>query len=826
MELALAALLIAYLPGALIFRLPVAGRERRAALDAGERVFWHVMLSVAWSLSVVLILAALDVYRFERLLWINAGLAGLLLAGGRRRLAFAGTARRPTWSILLPVSLIALGAWQFFPTSEYVIGGKDPGTYISEGVQIAQRGTLAIHDPVVAAVPDFARDLFFPVHYGFPEYSTRFMGFYLMDPRTGAVMGQFPHLFPASIAIGYGLDGLTGARSAVAVWAILGVLSVYFAGARFVGRGAAWVAAALLSANVITSWFARYPNAEVAMQALVFAALLAYARAHEDGDAFFAPVAGCLAGLFFFHRIDAPLGVAGMIAATALVFVVAGRRPRAGFLIPLAIGAILGWLYLSGPLRAYFAWPRMYVGRLSTLGVAAAGLASLAALVVLGWLRRRHGERTRTMVPLVIAAIVLAAAAYAWFLRQPGGRLTDYDAYALRTFTEFYVRPIVLAASLVGLVLVARREFWRDPAMVATIVGFSMVFFYKIRIVPIHFWAARRFVPVILPGILLLASRALVGPADQRWRGRSLVRIAAGACLAGLVAVQFLAAARPVRSHVEYAGAIPAVERLASSFGERDLVIVESRDTGSDVHTLALPLAYIYARNVLVLASAKPDKLMLRTFLEDAERRYERVLFLGGGGTDLLSRRIVATPVGSEQVRVPEYESLYNAYPRGVRRKDFDYGVFQLALGELAAGGFSLDVGREDELNVVRFFDKETTEGRTVRWTRATSYVAVPGLSGAERELVLVMHDGGRVKAAGPARVDVFFDRTPIATLDVASGFRPYRVALPFDLVRRAAKRDDPAELTLVSTVWRPRDFLGGSDDRPLGVMVDRVEIR
>ena len=56
------------------------------------------------------------------------------------------------------------------------------------------------------------------------------MGFFIKDPDAGAVVGQFPHLFPASIAIGYGLDGLTGARRTVGVWAILGMLAVYFAG--------------------------------------------------------------------------------------------------------------------------------------------------------------------------------------------------------------------------------------------------------------------------------------------------------------------------------------------------------------------------------------------------------------------------------------------------------------------------------------------------------------------------------------------------------------------------------------------------------------------
>ena len=186
-----------------------------------------------------------------------------------------------------------LGVWRFFPPSEYIIGGKDPGVYMNEGIQIAQRGALVVaRSGRRRRCRAFARDLFFPSHQRPDYYSVRFMGFFIQDPDTGAVVGQFPHLFPASIAIGYGLDGLTGARRTVGVWAILGLLAVYFAGARLVGRPAAAAAAALLALHVIQVWFARYPNAEVVMQALLFAALLANARAHVDGDAFFAPVAG------------------------------------------------------------------------------------------------------------------------------------------------------------------------------------------------------------------------------------------------------------------------------------------------------------------------------------------------------------------------------------------------------------------------------------------------------------------------------------------------------------------------------------------------------
>ena len=66
---------------------------------------------------------------------------------------------------------------------------------------------------------------------------------------------------------------------------------------------------------------------------------------------------------------------------------------------------------------------------------------------------------------------------------------------------------------------------------------------------------------------------------------------------------------RPSQScgHVEYAGVIAKLEGLAAKATDRDLLVVESRNA-SDTHVLALPLAYIYARNVLVLNSPRPDK--------------------------------------------------------------------------------------------------------------------------------------------------------------------------------------------------------------------------
>jgi hypothetical protein len=335
----------------------------------------------------------------------------------------------------------------------------------------------------------------------------------------------------------------------------------------------------------------------------------------------------------------------------------------------------------------------------------------------------------------------------------------------------------------------------------------------------------RRLVPIMLPGVLLFASAAALGP----WRaGRSRIAArVAGAAFVALVAWHYSAVAAPVAAHVEYSGLVPYLDQLAARFSDRDLVILEGRDAGSDTHVFAAPLAYLHDRRVLVLESPIPDKDVLEAFLAYAQRKYERVYFVGGGGTDLLSRRIQARPVTDEKVRVPEYEvTSWQEFPDEVRRKDFEYSIYELNLGEASSGAFQLDVGIRDDLHVVRFHAKETNDGRTVRWTGAQSFVALPGLSGSERTLAVVMHNGGRPASAGPARVEVLFDGQALGTVDVPGRFETFTFALPADAVRRAGTRDAPVQLTLRSSTWVPRDALGGSDGRTLGVMVDRIEVQ
>lgn len=247
------------------------------------------------------------------------------------------------------------------------------------------------------------------------------------------------------------------------------------------------------------------------------------------------------------------------------------------------------------------------------------------------------------------------------------------------------------------------------------------------------------------------------------------------------------------------------------------------------MHVLATPLAYVYAKNVLLLASARPDKPSLAAFVEWARTEYDRVYYVGGTGTDLLSHGYGMRPVTSERFQVPEFESTTDGLPRVVTRKEFEFGMYEFVdpVPTEPGGWFDLDVGTNDDLHVLRFHSREQTEGRTFRWTRRASYISVTTIHPTARELTLVLHDGGRPPAAPPARVEVFLHLQRIGQIDlVPGGFRPYTVPIPADLAARASSAGDPVELRLMSTTWVPHDVLGVDDRRELGVMVDRVTIK
>ena len=150
-------------------------------------------------------------------------------------------------------------------------------------------------------------------------------------------------------------------------------------------------------------------------------------------------------------------------------------------------------------------------------------------------------------------------------------------------------------------------------------------------------------------------------------------------------------------------------------------MLVEAR-AASDLHALALPLSYIYARNVLVLYDSRPDKRAVREFLTWAHERYENVYFIAGGGTDLLSPGVGSIVVATERFQVPEYEkTAYDVYPRRSVMKPFDFTIYRLVQTGSTPPPQSLDIGGTDDLHLVDFL----SQGEA--WRRQSDVPMEPG---------------------------------------------------------------------------------------------------
>jgi hypothetical protein len=166
-----------------------------------------------------------------------------------------------------------------------------------------------------------------------------------------------------------------------------------------------------------------------------------------------------------------------------------------------------------------------------------------------------------------------------------------------------------------------------------------------------------------------------------------------------------------------------------------------------------------------------------------------------------------------------------NGYPTDVRYKEFDFGIYRFVAAGQADGTLAIDVGDQDDLQVVRFHAKERDARGTYRWTRALSYLSLVDVPPDARALVLWMDDGGRPAAAAPATVELQIGETSLGRVVVRGSIQPYRFPIPPEVAQAISSSRDAVTVRVRTATWRPREVLQAGDDRELGVMVDRVEL-
>ena len=503
------------------------------------------------------------------------------------------------------------------------------------------------------------------------------MGFFLVNPDTGTVIDQFPHLYPTAIAIGYDMAGLTGARHASTACAVIGVLALYFLGARLIGKPAGAAAAGLLAIHLVQVWHARIPNSEVLAQGLLLTGLLALARAHQDDDVFFAPVAGVALGLLPFARFDGVLAIA-----------LAG----AGLELPGSSAGVFAGI--SGPARRRQPWR-------SLRSTCSPGCAVCRESADLGDGQRlpqrsRCGRARRCAWPVVVAAPGTASPPLrrwaapcphrrrgAGGLRlvpaEPEGKLALHDAESLACSAGTSIPPP------------SRRRWQGCHRRAAGLLARSRLFSGRVR--HRHFrllsnpHRARALLgdaplsPIILPAVLWASRRRCCcrWPArrgDPGARGARAGRYGLRLAVLAMVAWGFWSATDRIRPHVEYAGVIARLEAIGRAIhgaGSRGCRITQRIGRACPRAAAGLRLRPARAG----LNSPKPDKAVFEVFLGWARQHFARSISSAAAAPICCRGRSPWNQSQASDFRSPSTSRCATPYPTGVRYKEFDFGIYK-----------------------------------------------------------------------------------------------------------------------------------------------------
>jgi hypothetical protein len=851
----LSGLILFLVPGLLVLALLPA--RDRDALAWDERALLAVALSVMAASWVGLVLAEAGAFSLTRAAVLVAAAAALVAVWRRGALGWPLVRPRRVGEAAPALAVLAVAFTLQARPTEYLLGGRDPGTYVAAMATIGRTGGVAYTDPAVLSIPPADVELFYRNPQA-PAYTWgRFMGFPLERPQTGRVVPEFFHLFPVFGAFLFQAMGVKGALAAPPVFGVLGTLAVFLALRRLFGPAPALLGALLLAVNVVQVWFGRYPVTETASQMLVFLGLLAVWHWEERGSAAFAALGGTAFGLSLLVRIDSVLLLAPI--AAYLLFRWARRdlpwRQGWAFLAPL------GLLALHALVHAAF-WSRKYLLEVATrpywrqpwwawLAVAAALLALVLLVHAQGpALARRIHERGGALRAGLVAAIA-GLSLYLYFVRPvlsvwaggdgndavsrgqtpwlPAGPLADpgwlralgfsrlaaHDAQAFLRL-GWFLTPLGLALAVLGLMLVVWRWRRRDLLPVLVTLAFAAFYFYKIRVYNDYFFALRRFVPVVLPMALGLAAFVLV-----RLAARGGARRAGAAALCAALFASFLARTWPLWRHVDWHDSVRFVADVARRFGPQDVVVFEQK---ASIHLLSLPLWAVHGVHVLELARFNPDPERVNHLIRAWRARWRNIYFVYTYRTDLCG--VFLQRVEDADFGTHEWERAYGRPPAGPEPRAFRFTVARAVLPEeLQVPALDdVDIGGSDDFLVSGFYEKEGG----YRWTGRCGSVYLPAAAGGGVVAVTASLGPRRPATLPPPAVVVSLSGVRLGQFVPGPAWTTAEFPLP------AAPPAGPPVLRLDVTdgrrgralTWRPANVLPGSDDtRDLGVMVDRIVV-
>ena len=695
----------------------------------------------------------------------------------------------------------------FAAPTDPMAGGRDMAVYANHAIYMAHHGRLDI------PYPDGIEPELLPP--GWVGYS----GVYSTEPTLTV---QFAHVYPAWLAQAFAAFGYGGLLRLNSVLAVVALVAVFALARRYMPEGIAVLAVLFLAFDAGQVWVVRNTLTEPMTQLFAVTGLLLMAAPNPVRPKAAAIWAGVAIGMTAVVRLDSlvllPLLIVGHTVASLLA-----RDGQFGLRATAFYAAALPMFAIAVAYYAAFSWPYLafHLPLVLPIGVATVLAALMFALSRVERIRSVGMNVLPATWTLIVASVsVLLLAGYAYFIRPLVGpfQLLPVDTpVPFRSYVEdamrnlaAYVTPVVLWMAIVQWVIamafaVRHRTVILLPVLVM-VGGFSAMYFWNQAITPDHFWAIRRFMPIIMPGTILLAAYLgwmLVSRVPLPWR-RVLIGIAALA-----LAAQTYRIGNPMLSVAERSGVYSAIEELAEYIPTDQMLIGPLNRT--DIHTFGTALFMGFDKSVLAVsyeAEGGRDELLSR--IREASPSRPVLAIASGDRVGWLEGDVVASVNQQFELMTPTVRPV----PQQVANRELRLALVQVT----GLNTLDSELGPSNHWLVRETGFYRTEAEGTARWTDGNAVLQVP-----------IPED----EVAAQLAIDLLWTGPLGATIDIVyndhslfSGYVPSgEWQRTFDLPATSDIGGE-AEIRLESSTFVPADVMeGSSDQRTLGIMVRSLRL-
>jgi hypothetical protein len=554
---ALALIAVLFIPGWLAVSLM---RRTGDSLKGGERACLSFMLGTGLVALCALALALASVYSLGHLLLLLGVLCALMAAKARPlppRLSDFGI-KKFLIAVLLLVAVFAM----FSPPGRVVFGYIDVGIYPNIAAHIEREGSMYLEVPTVREVDAERRSMVYEPNLDdeLPFEAWENKAFYITDFEEGRVVPQFFYMWPSFMAVFASFLGLESMFWAITAMGVLALWGLYLLAVRLLGGRWGAAAAVIAALSPLMLYFSRYGTSEMMNMAFFVGGslcLTAYLRQESGGRRGVAAAAAILFILGFFCHADFVV-----IILPLALFYLAKRiwsdldQADWWFCGLLAAGAVLSLVVgaLSSPPYFHTLWSSS-LHRSNWLldfpGVLLLPVYIIVFIYAPGFRDRvRRLARFKRLWITLLWAGLAAAFIYIYFIRSQGESMYmtygDINAFRGPSYNKESLVRWAWYFSFTGVILIyagfatwfsRARRYWALPvAMIG--LTFTIIFSLNLHITPLHMYAMRRLVPVVLPTAVLAITcflQFLVGPVFHLpgWRkwARRAGKAAAGALM-------------------------------------------------------------------------------------------------------------------------------------------------------------------------------------------------------------------------------------------------------------------------------------------------------